>query len=416
MLDYFIGFLSPDEIDSPYTVSEINHGIAETLSASNTLVWVEGEVSGYKHHSSGHAYFRLKDEKGHIPAVIWKTNISRFPEHITNGMFLSVIASIRVYERGGYYQLDIHRGMEAGVGSQHRAYEELKIRLEQEGLFDSARKRPIPSVVHRIGVVTAKTGAALYDILTVVGQKAPHVDVVLSSAIVQGLDAPSSLVAALKRLNRLSNIDVIIFGRGGGSAEDLSAFNDEKVVRAVAASKIPVISAVGHEIDFSLSDFAADLRAATPSVAAELLLQQYCSQKDRVDELILRFSSLVRMRLREPFRTFQQVYRSIPYHFRRHIRRYSDEQRSLEIHIEHFGKTFLSCFTQKREELIHKNALLNAFNPDHFYQKGLILVKTMTGKPIRGSAELHRGQDLLLHFPEDTVEVTVTKLGSEISS
>ncbi len=265
-------FATPQTSEQPYTISQINDGISRIIESGNTLVWVEGELSNFKQASSGHCYLRLKDDSSQIPAVIWKQTFSQMKFSPQDGMQVLVIASIRVYQKGGYYQLDIHKMQEAGLGALYAAFLALKEKLEKEGLFDATRKKPIPATINRLGVLSSKQGAALFDIIKVVRSRSPRTDIVVLDIPVQGEAAPQRIVQAIETMNGYAGVDCIILGRGGGSIEDLWAFNDERVARAIFASKIPIVSAVGHEIDFTIADFVADLRAPTPSAAAEMII------------------------------------------------------------------------------------------------------------------------------------------------
>jgi exodeoxyribonuclease VII large subunit len=286
-------FLQPSQSDRPYTISEINEGVALAIESGNTLVWVEGEISNWKPSGSGHCYFKLKDAQSQIPSVMWRNCVEQLSFRPEDGMAVMAIASIRVYQKGGYYQLDIHRLQPIGSGALAAAFEKLKAKLEKEGLFETSRKRPLPQSIRRIGVVSSKHGAAIRDIVRVVASRAPQTDIILVDSAVQGEKAPLEIAAGIKLLNECGNVDCIIVGRGGGSVEDLWAFNDEIVARAIYESKIPVISAVGHEIDFTISDFVADVRAATPSAAAEIAVPD-CEENRRYFEICSdRFSKLI---------------------------------------------------------------------------------------------------------------------------
>ena len=233
-------------------------------------VTLRGEISNFKYHSSGHMYFTLKDEESEIAAVMFRSAASRLNFPIKNGDRVVVYGKVSVYEVTGKYQLYVSAMTPDGAGALYAEYQRLLEKLRAEGLFDEARKKPIPRVPHRIGIVTSATGAAIRDMINVTGRRYPSAEIVICPSAVQGADAPAELCRALCLLDAVGECDVIIIGRGGGSAEDLWAFNNEALVRAVAEAKTPVISAVGHETDTTLCDFAADKRAPTPSAAAEL--------------------------------------------------------------------------------------------------------------------------------------------------
>ncbi|MCK5525880.1 MAG: exodeoxyribonuclease VII large subunit, partial [Candidatus Latescibacteria bacterium] len=255
-----------------YSVSDITRAIKGLLDEGLMPLWVEGEVSNYVHHTSGHRYFTLKDETSQLRCVMWKWQGQlRFrPE---DGMKVRAYGRISVYERGGQYQLVVSELHPAGVGELQLAFEQLKERLAKEGLFDESRKRSLPRFPQRIGVVTSPTGAAIRDIAHGIGRRFPSAQVVLWPARVQGEGAAAQIAEGIEKLNAYGEVDVLIVGRGGGSLEDLWAFNEEEVARAIYASGIPVVSAVGHEIDFVIADFVADRRAPTPSAAAEMVVR-----------------------------------------------------------------------------------------------------------------------------------------------
>lgn len=259
-----------------FTVSEVNGYTKAILDEDMILsdIHVSGEISNLKRHTSGHMYFSLKDEKGQISAAMfkWQCQYLRFAP--ANGMKVVAHGKITLYEAGGQYQMVVASLQPDGVGALYAAYEKLKAQLEAEGLFAPERKRPLPEMPTRVGVVTSKTGAAVRDIINIIDRRWPMCSVVLAPVMVQGDAAPFQISRAIREMNRKKACDVMIVGRGGGSIEDLWAFNDEAVVRAVAESEIPVISAVGHETDFTLCDFAADMRAPTPSAAAELAVPE----------------------------------------------------------------------------------------------------------------------------------------------
>lgn len=268
-LDLF-GGSTPSE---PYTVSQLTSHIRQLLEDDLTLsdVWVEGEVSNFSRASSGHCYFTLKDANAQIPCVMWRSMVQAQRTLPANGDLMLVHGRVSVYEAGGRYQLYVDALRTAGIGDLYRQFEQLKARLEAEGLFAPERKRPLPPFPRRIGVVTSPAAAALRDIVTVLRRRYPLAELLLAPTPVQGEEAPPRIVAALEALNARNDVDVILVARGGGSLEELWAFNDERVARAIAASRLPVVCGVGHETDFSLADFAADVRAPTPSAAAEII-------------------------------------------------------------------------------------------------------------------------------------------------
>ena len=257
-----------------WTVSKLTFFIRRLLEENEVLqdVWVQGEISNLSRPASGHVYFTLKDSNAALKCVMWKTAAARLRMGLQDGMEVEVHGRIGVYEVSGQYQLYADAIRPVGEGALYQEFMRLKSMLEAEGLFAQERKRSIPMLSEKIGIVTSATGAALRDMLNTLGRRLPTVEVILAQSPVQGVEAPPALVKAIQSLNNQS-LDVIILARGGGSIEDLWAFNDERVVRAVAGSRIPIICGVGHETDFTLSDFAADLRAPTPTAAAELATQ-----------------------------------------------------------------------------------------------------------------------------------------------
>ena len=256
-----------------FSVAELTRAIKGELEEQFANVWVEGEISNLVTPRSGHMYFSLKDEKAQLRGVIFKFAGRRLKFLPENGMKVLVRGSLSVYEPRGEYQIIVNYAEPRGAGALQAAFEQLKARLEAEGLFDKAHKQPLPLLPKKIGVVTSSTGAAIRDILQVINRRFANVHVLIAPVLVQGADAPQDIARAVDMCNQLPDLDVLIVGRGGGSLEDLWAFNEEVVARSIFASKIPVISAVGHEIDFTIADFVADLRAPTPSAAAELVVQ-----------------------------------------------------------------------------------------------------------------------------------------------
>ena len=257
-----------------FTVSEVNEYINKLLRGDIILrnLNVEGEISNFKLHSSGHMYFSIKDDNSRLRCVMFRgqSRLLKFlPEE---GMKVIVKGYVALYERDGQYQLYIQEMQPAGIGALYLAYEQLKEKLEREGLFYESTKKPLPFLPERIGVVTSPTGAAIRDIISVINRRNPNVEIIIYPVLVQGTESKEQIVEAIDYFNKNNYVDVIIVGRGGGSIEELWSFNEEVVARSIFSSKIPIVSAVGHETDFTIADFVADMRAATPSAAAELVI------------------------------------------------------------------------------------------------------------------------------------------------
>lgn len=280
------------------TVSQLTRYIKYKIDNDTNLseVFLKGEISNFKAHSRGHYYFTLKDESSRINAIMFSSqtkNIKFIPE---DGMKVLVTGKISVYEANGGYQIYVSNMLEDGVGNLYIAYEQLKKKLESEGLFDQSKKKPIPKIPKRVGVITAPTGAAIRDILSTIKRRFPLTEVILFPALVQGAEAAPSIVKQIEKVDEY-NLDTLIIGRGGGSIEDMWCFNDENVAYAIYNCKIPVISAVGHEIDFTISDFVADLRAPTPTGAAELAVPNKLDVINYIEQLKIRNKKVMRNKL-----------------------------------------------------------------------------------------------------------------------
>ena len=285
----------------PMTVAQVTRYVKSLLDGDYVLqhLWVEGEVSNFRVTASGHAYFTLKDDQASLRCVMWRSDVRQQDMLPQDGQSVLAHGRISVYETAGAYQFYVDHIQLAGVGRLYLEFEALKRRLAEDGLFDTARKRALPSFPRRLGVVTSPTAAALRDILNVLSRRYPLAQVVLSPTLVQGDQAPPQIVAAIQALNDYSDVDVIIIARGGGSLEDLWAFNDERVARAITASRVPVVSGVGHEVDFTIADFAADVRAPTPSAAAELAVPDRAELQAALHRQWMRLAGVLQRRLAE---------------------------------------------------------------------------------------------------------------------
>jgi exodeoxyribonuclease VII large subunit len=281
------------------TVSQLTYALKRVIEDNVNLegVWVQGEISNFTRHSSGHLYFTLKDEGACVKCVMFKSQAWTLKFKPADGQAVDIQGRLGVYEKSGQYQLYVDIMEPAGLGQLYQAFEKLKTKLAQEGLFDQARKQPLPPLPQQIGLITSPTGAALQDMIKILHRRRPNLDILIFPAQVQGADAPQSLIKALNEAARFRNLDLVIIGRGGGSLEELWAFNDEALARAIADFPKPIISAVGHETDFTIADFVADLRAPTPSAAAELAVPDELVLKRNLANLQKRLANTVQQKI-----------------------------------------------------------------------------------------------------------------------
>jgi exodeoxyribonuclease VII large subunit len=268
-----------------YTVSEITHQIKLKLEKTFPVLWIEGEIADFAKAHSGHLYFTLKDEKSALNCVMWRSSAVRVPFELESGLQVICKGQISVYEQRGQYQLYVESIEPKGKGALQLAFEQLKEKLKKEGLFDPSVKKKLPLIPKKVGIVTSPRGAAIIDIIKTLERRFAHIHIVIYPAKVQGEGAGDEIVEGIDYLGSVKDMDVIIVGRGGGSLEDLWAFNEEKVARAIFRCPIPIISAVGHEVDFTIADFVADIRASTPSVAAEMVIEKEQSLVERITNL-----------------------------------------------------------------------------------------------------------------------------------
>ncbi len=402
-----LGFLPPNVCDHPYTITEINAGVASLIESHNTLVWVEAEVSNWRRASSGHIYFKLKDADSQVPAVMWRSTAQKLKFDPCDGDAIMAIASIRVYRRGGYYQLDVHRLQPSGVGALYAAFEKLKAKLEAEGLFEAAYKKPLPETVHSLGVVTAKSGAALRDIVKVVASRSPRTSILLRAVPVQGDQAPGALVHALRELNEHGGVDCIIVGRGGGSIEDLCAFNDEAVARAIFESDIPVVSAVGHEVDITIADMVADVRAPTPSAAAEMVVPDDREGRRYYRGLCDRFSSIMTRYLLEVRARWTRLAASAG--LRRPARMLAENRQTLDLLSARQGRSMAVTYRHKHEKLISISGKVHALSPLATLGRGFAVVERDTGRPVRSSSEISPGDRVRIRLHEGEADADIVE-------
>jgi len=388
------------------TVTQINNYIKAILDKVPVLqnVWIKGEISNFKLHSSGHIYLTLKDEGAVLKAVMFKSAAASLKFKPADGMKILARGRISVYEAGGQYQMYIEEMEAEGTGDLYAKFEELKKRLSDEGLFDEKRKKPIPTFPAKIGIVTSPTGAAIRDMVNVLRRRCPMVSAVIYPCLVQGENASRSIVEGIEYFNSHKNVDVIIVGRGGGSIEDLWAFNEEITARAVAASLIPVISAVGHEIDFTICDFVADLRAPTPSAAAELAVPDIIELKRAIDSYSNRLSISLKSKLDSQYRQLELLSK------RSVFTRFNKILEEREQTIDFMFDRFLNAYKNKAE-VAEKlfSALcgkLSALNPLSIFERGYCTA-LKDGKTINCINQVETGDKIILRVTDGELDCDV---------
>jgi exodeoxyribonuclease VII large subunit len=391
-----------------YRVSQITAYIKELFDSDYALqdLWLEGEVSNYFQAASGHVYFTLKDEEAQIRCVMWRSQVERQVYLPQDGEAIVAHGRISVYEAGGRYQLYVDDIQPAGAGLLYLQFEALKERLAAEGLFDAERKRPLPPFPRCLGVVTSPVAAALRDIVNVLRRRYPLVEVVLSPTLVQGDEAPSQIVAAIKALNEHTDVDAIIVARGGGSLEDLWAFNDERVARAIYASQVPIVTGVGHETDFTIADFVADVRAPTPSAAAEVAVPDRQELRGAVESWRGGLAQLVKGRIEEERRAL--LYRE------QVLRRFSPQAQidSYRQRIDDLMHSALADLKHHlalaRERLRTLDSQLQTLSPLATLQRGYAIARHLgTGKVVRSVAQVAAGDRLEVRVSDGQFESTV---------
>lgn len=391
----------------PMTVTQVNLYIKQVLGRDDILknILVKGEISNFKAHSSGHLYLSLKDESGVMRAVMFRSAAARLDFRPANGMKVIARGRIGVYERDGQYQLYIEHMEQDGIGALHIAFEKLKKKLDEEGLFSPSHKKPLPKYPKRIGVVTAPTGAAIKDIMNVLTRRFSYSDVVLYPVLVQGKDSARSIVEAIEYFNATDSVDVLIVGRGGGSIEDLWSFNEEIVARAVYNSHIPVVSAVGHEIDFTIADFVADLRAPTPSAAAELVVPSQVELREKFNNVYARLYSCAN-RIVERGRLQLKV--SAESAALKNPMAMIDNSR---IYLDSLSRTMEGAYKNimgdKRRNLAVTASKLDALSPLGALSRGFSLTKDESGAVVKSAKRLNKGDKISVTLSDGTAHATV---------
>ena len=413
-----------------YRVAEITRRISSVLEDEVGIVWVEGEISNLRRPASAHLYFTLKDDTAQIGAVLFRGNQRGLDFALKDGMQIRVQGGLTVFAPQGRYQINVVRAEPAGEGALQQQFEILKKKLAAEGLFEADRKRPLPLLPRHIGIVTSATGAAIRDILTVLNRRFPNLHIVLAPAKVQGEGAAREIVRGIERLNARADIEVLIVGRGGGSLEDLWAFNEEAVARAVAASRLPVISAVGHEIDFTICDFVADWRAPTPSAAAEQVVAPKAEFEERLVNLQRRMARALERRLlelrqrlaacrgsyvfQEPtqwVRQHRQKLVAVDREMRHHLQqRARQKQQQVDEAGLRMGHCAVLVVQKRRQQLDALARHLRALNPLAVLQRGYSVTLTESGQLLRDAEAVTKGERLRTRLARGQVLSSVEEI------
>ncbi len=385
------------------TVSQINGYVKKILDHNIILnnVWVKGEISNFKRHYSGHLYITLKDESSVLKAVMFRASAQSLNFDPSDGMKVLARGRISVYEAGGSYQLHIEEMIPDGVGELYIAYEQLKKKLEDEGLFSPDHKKPIPAFPKSVGVVTASTGAAIRDIINVITRRYPMAEIVIYPAQVQGAGAAESIVRAIEYFNAVKEVDTLIVGRGGGSIEDLWAFNEEITARAIFASEIPVISAVGHETDFTIADFVSDMRAPTPSAAAEIAVPSMLELYNRIITDKNRIVRNMTGRIENSRLLLRRFKMRTP---RDRIDEYNLRMDSL---VKRMAGSVKMRAMSLRRSLAEQAAKLDALSPLQTLSRGYSIPTKEDGTVIRSAKDMEKGIEFTLRMKDGSAECVV---------
>lgn len=392
------------------SVSKVNQYIKSMFDQDQTLssIWISGEVSNYKVYPSGHHYFTLKDSGGSLRCVMFKGSALRLRFRPENGMKVLAAGRITVFPRDGAYQLYCEHMTPDGAGDLYVAFEQLKTKLHQEGLFQPEHKKPLPAYPEKIAIVTSSAGAAVHDILRVLGKRYPLTKAILLPVRVQGTEAPAEICGAIRYVNRFHLADLIIAGRGGGSMEDLWAFNDERVARAIYESEIPVISAVGHEPDVTISDFVADFRAATPSNAAELAVPDQVELKEKLESIKSRIQQSLHRKLTL---TRQQVDALSSKRVLQSPLNYLQDRRLLlDYQQKQLAHLMQQEVFQKKQRFVELTSAMDAMSPLKVLARGYSVAKNADGRILTDIRQVHVGEAICITLKNGELEAAVTDI------
>ncbi|MCK4535579.1 MAG: exodeoxyribonuclease VII large subunit [Desulfuromonadales bacterium] len=398
-----------NEVSRKLTVSGLVALLQDVVESNFVDVEVEGEVSNFSSPASGHWYFSLKDERSQLRAVMFRGRNRHVDVRPKDGLQILCKGSLGVYLARGEVQLIVERLTTSGIGDLQKAYEDLKHKLSAEGLFAVERKRPLPAFPTSIGIVTSATGAAIHDIMNVIRRRAPGLHILLRPVRVQGEGAAAEIAAAIEDFNQFTGPDVLIVGRGGGSLEDLWAFNEEVVARAIAASQVPVISAVGHEVDVTISDLVADVRAATPSVAAEMVAKSRLELEAHLDHLAMRLQSQLMQRIT----LVRQQLDSLQGRLRFSVRDWSFQKEALENLSHQLQRAMQGELRRHADQLGQYAGRLQALSPLNQLERGYVIAsRTRDAAGLSHAEGLALGEDLWLRFVDGRVRTKVVEVES----
>ena len=402
-----LGYSASERRNDALTVGELNRYVKMLMDNDALLssICVCGEISNLKYHSSGHLYFTLKDEEAEISAVMFRSAVQSMRFVAKNGMRVRAYGRVSTYEKSGKCQIYVSAMTDDGIGVLQLEYERLRQKLLQEGLFAEERKRKLPKMPKCIGIITSPTGAAVRDMINVTGRRWPTAKILLYPSLVQGAEAPESLCRAIEILNAYNACDVIIIGRGGGSIEDLWAFNDERVVRTLAASDIPTISAVGHETDFTLCDFVADCRAPTPSAAAEIAVPDRNEYRQRVDDAFDKLSAITQRFISENRIKLSHAQKKLE--LSSPLSRLTTEKNILSHKKEMLNRLIVGIYGRNRDRLSAIGASLTLINPLAILARGYSVTKDSEGKIINSVDMLSVNDEIKITFSDGEIDAMV---------
>lgn len=394
-------------------VSQVNEYLKNKFDADPHLanLCIRGELSNYKIYPSGHHYFTLKDATSSLRCVMFKGSAMRLRFRPENGMKVITAGRIAVFPRDGAYQLYCLSITPDGVGDLHVAFEQLKQKLLEEGLFDRSRKKPLPAYPHRIAIITSSAGAAVHDMLRILGKRYPLSKAILLPVRVQGVEAPAEIAGAIRYVNRFALANVIITGRGGGSIEDLWGFNDERVARAIFASEIPVVSAVGHEPDVTISDFVADVRAATPSNGAELVAPDQMELRDRLRSMQSAMTAAIQKKLKLERQRLDALRRSRS--LQSPINYINDRRLALDYLHKRLSAAGQQRLGTKRQQFIRLTAKLDAMSPLKVLSRGYGMVRDTRGNVIKSRTDTAVGEQIQIALSDGQILAEVTEVQEE---